>query len=428
MATLLHTSDWHVGKALGNVDRLADHRSALEAVVAAAREHRPDVILHTGDVFDGPRPGHEHVQLAVSALRELAAVAPTVVLAGNHDSQALFGVFNTLLATDAPLRFIAKGRKPADGGIVQIETGSGERIRIAPLPFVHANRQVDWFGDPERFMGVYAERLRLICALLGGGLADGHDPARDILVFAAHVYVSGAIKAGSERAVHVSDDYAVERAVLPGVSYIGLGHIHRPQQLAGTPVTHYAGSPIPLDFGEAGEVKSLVLVEAAAGNVTRTHVLGIEAGRPLRELRGSLTEIERAAADVGNAIVRVAVISDDPIDNLQAIVRELMPDATITEVLEDVASRRLEVLAPDTDHGERELTYEELLDGYLANVGTGTAPAAQVRDLFASLRSGETDDRELPPVAGLSELLDAALPEPPAATDASTASTQQVGA
>jgi len=216
--------------------------------------------------------------------------------------------------------------------------------------------------------------------------------------------------------------------VLPGVSYIGLGHIHRPQQLAGTPVTHYAGSPIPLDFGEAGEVKSLVLVEAAAGNVTRTHVLGIEAGRPLRELRGSLTEIERAAADVGKAIVRVAVISDDPIDNLQAIVRELMPDATITEVLEDVASRRLEVLAPDTDHGERELTYEELLDGYLANVGTGTAPAAQVRDLFASLRSGETDDRELPPVAGLSELLDAALPEPPAATDASTASTQQVGA
>ena len=179
-----------------------------------------------------------------------------------------------------------------------------------------------------------------------------------------------------------------------------LGHIHRPQQLAGTPVTHYAGSPIPLDFGEAGEAKSLVLVEATPGNVTRTHGLGIEAGRPLRELRGSLSEIERAAADVGKAIVRVAVISDDPIDNLQAIVRELMPDATITEVLEDVASRRLEILTPDTDHGGRELTYEELLDGYLANVGTGTAPAAQVRDLFASLRSAETDDRGCHPSPG----------------------------
>ena len=132
MATLLHTSDWHVGKGLGNVDRLADHRAALEAIVAAAREHRPDVILHTGDVFDGPRPGHEHVQLAVSALRELAALAPTVVLAGNHDSQALFGVFTTLLGDDAALRFIGKGRKPAEGGIVQIETAGGERVRIAP--------------------------------------------------------------------------------------------------------------------------------------------------------------------------------------------------------------------------------------------------------------------------------------------------------
>ena len=105
--------------------------------------------------------------------------------------------------------------------------------------------------------------------------------------------------------------------------------------------------------------------------------------------------------------MRVTVISQDPIDNLQATVRELMPHATILEVLEDVASRRLEVLAPDTEDGERELTYEELLDGYLANVGTGTAAAAQVRELFASLRSGESDDRELPPVAGLRELLEA---------------------
>jgi exonuclease SbcD len=427
MATLLHTSDWHVGKGLGNVDRLPDHRAALEAVVAAAREHRPDVILHTGDVFDGPRPGHEHVQLAVSALRELAAVAPTVVLAGNHDSQALFGVFTTLLGDDAPLRFISKGRKPGDGGIVQIETTGGERVRIAPLPFVHANRQVDWFGDPERFMGVYAERLRLICALLGEGLAEGHDPGRHVLVFAAHLYVSGAIKAGSERAVHVSDDYAVERAVLPGVSYIALGHIHRPQQLAGTPVTHDAGSPIPLDFGEAGEAKSLVLVDAAPGAVTRTQRLAIDAGRPLHELRGTLADIQDAAADIGEAIVRVTVTSQDPIDNLQATVRELMPDATILEVLEDVASRRREVLTPDTQEGERELTYEELLDAYLADVGTRNAAAAPVRDLFAALRSGETDERGLPPVAGLGELLDAALAVPPSDTGFSPATIQEIG-
>lgn len=413
MATVLHTSDWHVGKGLGRCDRTTDHRAALEEVVAVAREAKPDLILHTGDVFDGPRPAHEHARLAVTALRELAAVAPTLVLAGNHDSQVQFGVFSTLLGDHDRLRFIARARRPDQGGIVEIETAAGERIRVAPLPFVHANRQVDWFGDPQRFMGEYAHKLRLINNLLTTGLAAGYDGTRDVLVYAAHLYVGGAIKAGSERAVHVTEDYAIERTALPGVSYVALGHIHRPQALPGTPVSHYAGSPICMDFGEAGERKSVVLVEASPGSAARAQVLPLSAGRALRELRGSLEEIARLSNGVGEAIVRVVVDCEHSIENLQAQVRDLLPRADIVEIVENVRSRRLEVLDPDQEIEDEHLGYDELLEGYLTSKGTRAASAAQVQQLFAAMRTERGEDDHHPPIEGLAELLGAPLPDAP---------------
>src|SRR4051812_35990836 len=118
MASILHTSDWHVGRGLYRSQRTEDHVAVLEELVELAREARPDVIVHTGDVFDGPRPSTEHMRIGLDALRRLGEIAPTVVLAGNHDSPALFDVFSMLLGPDSPVRFVSRARKPADGGIV----------------------------------------------------------------------------------------------------------------------------------------------------------------------------------------------------------------------------------------------------------------------------------------------------------------------
>ena len=121
----------------------------------------------------------------------------------------------------------AKARAPADGGIVEPPASDGTRLRLAPVPFVHANRQVDWFGDAQRFTAVYATRMQLINEILREGLEDGFDPARDVLLDAAHLHVSGAHLSGSERLVHVSETYAAESGGLPVVSYSALGHIHK---------------------------------------------------------------------------------------------------------------------------------------------------------------------------------------------------------
>ena len=41
------------------------------------------------------------------------------------------------------LIFVDRARLPEDGGILQFEADCGERMKLAPIPFVHANRMID---------------------------------------------------------------------------------------------------------------------------------------------------------------------------------------------------------------------------------------------------------------------------------------------
>ena len=87
---LLHISDWHLGRATYNVSRAPDHDRVLAETVLLARETRPHLIVHSGDVWDAVRPAYSDLQRGLDALKELGALAPTVVLLGNHDSPHLF--------------------------------------------------------------------------------------------------------------------------------------------------------------------------------------------------------------------------------------------------------------------------------------------------------------------------------------------------
>jgi exonuclease SbcD len=417
MARILHTSDWHVGKHLRGVSRGSDHQAVLGEIVSQARTAEPDLIIHSGDVFDGLRPATADLRLALGALTELGGIAPTVVLAGNHDSGALFEVFSMLLGAGSRVRFFPKALPPANGGIIDVHAADGTRLRLAPVPFVHANRQVDWFGDPQRFMAAYSKRMQLINDVMRQGLEDGFDAHQDVLLYAAHLHVTGAHLSGSERLVHVSETYAAESAGLPIVSYSALGHIHKPQQVPGRDA-HYVGSPIQLDYGEAGEEKSSIIVDVVAGRPAEVQRLPLHAGRSLVELRGTFEQIESSAHKVGDALLRVVVESEDAILDLADALAELFPQATLVEVDERIASRTLQVLDPsEVDDAAPEPTYQELLELYLQGTVTGdkAVPAAEVQKLFGTLQETVYDEGD-PPLERLAEIMGAALPTPGALT------------
>ena len=227
-----------------NASRAEDHDVVLAEILGYAREHKPDLIVHTGDLFDVVRPAYPDMARGISALQELAVTAPVVVICGNHDSPALFDVFGQLLGPRSPIRFVSRARTPDQGGILSFPAAGDDVIRLAPLPFVHANRMLDGFEEPGTWAALYADRIHRVEEVLARGLSDGFDNRRDVAIFAAHLYVGGAVLSGSERRIQVGENYATHLSHLPVVTYAAFGHIHKPQPLPGSLINGcYAGSP-----------------------------------------------------------------------------------------------------------------------------------------------------------------------------------------
>ena len=184
----------------------------------------------------------------LGALRDLSRVAPVVVLAGNHDSPALMEALDfavNAFAGDASpgaaprLRFVTRARHPRDGGILDYPARGGEqRIRLAPLPFVHQNRFLDSFTSPGTATRDYAQHLREVQAELMAGLRDGYQDGRDVLVFAAHLYVGGAIPSHTERRVDI-DRHLRHRRRRPAAGQLRRTRPHPPapghRRLRGSP-------------------------------------------------------------------------------------------------------------------------------------------------------------------------------------------------
>lgn len=252
-----------------------------------------------------------------------------------------------------------------------------EMIRIAGL---------DGFEDATTWHALYADRVHVVEASLARGLLDGFDPSRDVSVFAAHLHVGGAVLSGSERRVHVGDSYASHLEHIPPVSYAAFGHIHKPQALPGTVLTGaYAGAPIQLDFGELGEAKRVVLVEARPGRPADVTSIPLSGGRPLWRFDGTLEELTATAPQVGRCLALVTVRTETATPGLDLRVQELLPAAVLLQVHEVPADRRLPTLAADPSSDGPEPGLEEMFRSYLAEVGTRGSAADRVMATFATL-------------------------------------------
>jgi len=393
MATLLHVSDHHLGRMTGRVSRAPDHDASFQETVEIARQLRPDLVIDTGDLFDSLRPATEEMHRAIDWLQQMAGLSQMVVVVrGNHESEELFRLFQRLLGEHSKIRFCDRARRPDEGGIVDVPCRDGEqRIRVAPLPFVHANRVISEVGfRSEVWLSAYARRIAELEAMLLAGLRDGYDPGRDSLVLAAHLHVQGGRFGSSERPLHVVDAYACDPLDLPRVDYAGFGHLHQPQPLPGGVPGAFAGSPFSLDFGEAGEQKSCVLVELTPGQPAVISRVPLTRARPLLRVSGSLEELARLGPETHGAILQVSVRSELPVGHLGARVQELFPDCEVAEVLETGGPVPL---SPVSAPAEVDRGFPEMLDAYLAQ--TGAADAAGIRGCFDQLLEAVTEGRPL---------------------------------
>lgn len=394
---ILHTSDWHLGRVLYKVPRAADHDVVLAEILTVAREERPDLIIHSGDLFDHAHPGLSDLERAITVLRELGSIAPVVVVRGNHDTEQLFRFLTLVLGADSRVHLVDRPLHPQHGGVLLFPLPDGTTARLAVLPFVHENRAVEAFEDPRTWRKAYTERVSAIERELAAELERDFDPRREIALFAAHLHIGGVDFAGSERRAHACEYYETSTDALPTtVSYAAFGHIHKPQELPSAKVTgRYAGSPLQLDFGEAGERKSVVLVDVEPDSPAVIRTIALSGGRQLRKFDGTLDDLRALAPSIGNDLCHITMHTPTHVPGLYDQVRDLLPEAVLVEFLPVCADRRLEMVTGDPTTHDADLDLSELFREYLATTGTLSAPAEQVHQLFTTVLTAIENDDDL---------------------------------
>ncbi len=378
-----------------------DHRAALQVLLTIAAAERPDLIIHAGDLFDSYRPPYPALRLGVTALQRLAEIAPTVVIRGNHDSDHLCDVLDDMARMASPRRlwFVTKPR------VLELDDLADVPVALACVPFIAPGAITDYAtADASRFEGDYADGIRTLNDGLIGG-ARKIAGSRGIVLYTAHLHVDGARPGNSERRFTVGEDHATHTKGLHRALYCAFGHIHDPQQLPGSARGRYAGSLIPLDYGESGQSKQVVMV--TIGDDVQVRERELPPGRPLRNFTGTIQELEARAANgaLDGCFLKAVVRSDDPIPELADRVAEWSPECVIFNLVNEVANRPVRPISQAEADGGGEPAIGDLFAEWRTTAATGRAtkaPLATVQELFREAVAGSGGEEG--PDFGVTEL------------------------
>ncbi|HXE44273.1 MAG TPA: exonuclease SbcCD subunit D [Conexibacter sp.] len=294
---LLHTADWHLGRAFHGEDLLDAQAAFVDFVVDAARSAQVDGILIAGDLYDRALPPVDAVRLASEALARLAEQAPVVAISGNHDSAARLGFGAELLAS-AGLHL----RIDPLAASTPVPVADGW---VYAIPYLEPDLVREPLGIEER------SHAAAISAAMARIREDAGSRSGPVAVM-AHAFVAGSAPSESERDLAVGGASCVPATAFDGADYAALGHLHGPQVVGGG-AGRYAGSPLAFSFSEAGQTKSVALVEVTAGALPLVELLACPVPRPLSTLRGTLDELLADPRLVAHEAAWVQATLTDPV-------------------------------------------------------------------------------------------------------------------
>ena len=281
---ILHTADWHIGQTLNGFGREAEHRAFLDDLGQIIEDQQVDALLVAGDVFDGQNPSGEAQRLLYSALAQFLRRRPgliVVMIAGNHDPA------QRLEAPEAVLRglgvhVIGTLHRRLDGGLDGVDmdrhlipltnAGGVLRAHVLAVPYLRISDLpgLNLATEAGADTGIETASRRLHGEMTEAALRRaGGLP----LIAMGHLTCAGGLEsAGAERRILIGGDHAVPPDIFPAaLSYVALGHLHRPQNLDGGRL-RYAGSPLPLSKTELAYDHGVTLIELGPQGLSHRHL------------------------------------------------------------------------------------------------------------------------------------------------------------
>jgi exonuclease SbcD len=251
--TILHTSDTHldipaVKFQARRYERKKDFLKSFDTVIEYALEKKPDLFLHSGDLFDGLNPRNPVRAHVMDAFRKLyEKQIPIYIISGNHD--------------------VPRAR----------QHGVAPLLEYARAGFV--NFFQDWERIQTQSLAIKNMEIEISGISFNPTLLPSEDPLHqlsipgkgDLNLLLAHYNVEGL------RGTFPHEPDILLKSVPKNLTYLAAGHNHEFQkQKAGNTTICTPGSTEHVTFAEEGQKKGFVWLEVDTDGVQNLKHIPIE--------------------------------------------------------------------------------------------------------------------------------------------------------
>ncbi|WP_180958074.1 exonuclease SbcCD subunit D C-terminal domain-containing protein [Psychrobacter sp. 4Bb] len=286
--TILHTSDWHLGRRLYGRLRYEEFESFLHWLQDTISAQKVDILIVAGDIFDTMTPSNKAQALYYEFLGKVSrsCCQHVVIVAGNHDSPTFLDAPSNVLKF-LNVHVIGTACDDLDDEVLVLgDNDNNPHCIIAAVPYLR-DRDVRSSSAGESADSKDANVIAGIC--------EHYDNVADIakakqadlnkthqryipIIATGHLFASGGKTTEDDgvRELYVGSLGKISADMFnDGFDYVALGHLHVPQRVGGRESIRYSGSPIAMGFGEAKQQKQVLLVQFGAAEHFDNDILGL---------------------------------------------------------------------------------------------------------------------------------------------------------
>jgi len=404
---ILHTSDWHLGKNLEQINRIGEQREFIDCLCKTVQEEKVDLVLIAGDIYDTYNPSAGAEELFYEAIDRLndKGKRAVVVIAGNHDNPERLCAASPLAYKNGIILLGYPGSDVADfkisGGKISIaDSGPGwhelcipgceHNAVIITLPYPSESRLEEVLSqqaDEGMLQRAYSDKIGSIFSTLSQKFRED-----TVNLAIGHLFIRGGKESESERTLQVGGALTVDASVLPAnAHFVALGHLHRPQEIRNAPCpVFYSGSPLAYSFSEAGHSKAVYIIEAVPGEKAEIKPQYLDCGKSLKkwiadEGIGQALKWCEDGKD-GNAWIDLEIVTDRVLTlEEQKSLRRIHPG--IINIRPRLKTEDIEILNPKSREGRK---IDELFEDYFL-FKTGTQISEELMGAFVEIINDDDD-------------------------------------
>lgn len=393
---VLHTSDWHLGQRLLQLDRTEEFGRALDWLLQTIEEQDIDVLLVSGDIFDIGNPPSPARELYYTFLQRVLQTRcrHVVITGGNHDSPAMLNAPKELLRT-FNIHVVGAATPELSDELLVLKNAQGEEeLVVAAVPFlrdrdIRISKAGEDQGDRQARLqaGLTAHYDSLAALAL-----PYHEKGLPCLAM-GHLYAKGAVAAEKQDNIYVGNRENMQASQFPSIfDYVALGHIHRAQTVEGQAHIRYSGSLVPLSFSETKDEKVVYVLDFVGNKIQSITPFAVPTFRRLKIITGSVDEVQQklqAFAARGDRELRpwveVIVETDTFQPQLDQVFREFVQDMDL-ELVKIRINRKYQSLSQQIEETP-DLEQLEVEDVFVQKCQSqGELPEVELEQLTTTFR------------------------------------------